>query len=1213
MRRKARWPGLALAIGLCATGAGAGEPPFPALSDSGAIVPPDTNGAVGPNHLMVMLRSQVKIQNRDGTDAPFPLLGLATFWGPVAPVSQVFGPRVVFDPVDYDEPRDPLAARWVVAACDTKAGVARLLVGVSKTEVPDLNAPVGNRWYMKAIDVGPTTSMVCEYPSIGFSADKVVVQMNLKTPSGSFLRSNIYVFEKAAMYGGALGTMNVPLIQPDPATEGVSQVPAATYDSSVTDVYLVQARIPAEGKLRVYKITGLASPTLETVGEPQGPVWSDGPGDANYLPQKQGPPGCSCSTPPCTIQAGDSRIRNVVHRNGSLWATHTVFLASPDRASVQWWQIGTDATVAQRGLVDDPDDSDGLWHFAYPSLAVNKHGDVLLGYSRFNAAEYAGASWSFRVGGDAPGTLRAPRTIKDGESCYSDADPFPPYRNYWGNYSTTVVDPDDVRMWTIQEYAAGAGDTWGTYWDSPTSKLSITDAASTDEGDSGTTLASFEVKLSLPSSETVTVQWRTEDGTATAGDLDYVPVTDGLVTFDPGETTQTVQVAVRGDIKYESLPESFWVRLFNPVKATLLDDLAEGPILDLDPPPLISINDVQAAEGTPPPSGTTPFSFNVTLTNPSASAVGVHWKVAYETPAGPGNADSGDLGIIEGDLVFAPGETQKPVVVPVSKDATPGEGSEKFRVDLTAPTGGAGLLRASGYGVILDDDQTNPPVIGLAVISDNARNRLQWVNPLWSTTPFQVVVRFDSGVSCTAPSTVLGGAGGFTFAPGSAGTAQLQADPNTLANNTEYCYTVFLDYGQPLGGGPYSSGVSARGTPFDHTTGPVKWKYSPATSATSLAPPALHLGGVLAPSNDNYVHGMQRGASGGVWPVGWSSANLGSAAQARSPIVTLGGVPRMYLTTDGWVHAIRADTGAREWDTQISDVVFAGGGAAPAGIFTAFGGAWNYILVGTRLASGNRFYALDPLTGVVIDYYPQVGDPLELGAVTSMATVDYELGQVYFSTLSTSPTQKHTLWCLKLGPPSNALQSGCWERQKDDNVPEPGEGIGNIDSSPSLRGQRLYVMNDAGRLWSIDRRTGDTLAYYDTGSGNIKGFPFLDRNGLDIYFTTASGDVWAIRDNGNDVYPGTTSSLSQKWKKTATNPSIPLLTTLTGVAGLYFGDRVTGTGAVIKRLDLDYGDPVATYTLEAQEFIVGAPSFDSQYKLLHVGSQKGVFYAVALN
>ena len=57
-----------------------------------------------------------------------------------------------------------------------------------------------------------------------------------------------------------------------------------------------------------------------------------------------------------------------------------------------------------------------------------------------------------------------------------------------------------------------------------------------------------------------------QDGTATANS-DYVGLDDTL-TFQPGQTRQTLQIAVIGDTTVEP-DESFEVRLSNPAKAVL--------------------------------------------------------------------------------------------------------------------------------------------------------------------------------------------------------------------------------------------------------------------------------------------------------------------------------------------------------------------------------------------------------------------------------------------------------------------------------------------------------------------------------------------------------------------------------------------------------------------------------------------------------------------
>src|SRR5262249_22145043 len=95
--------------------------------------------------------------------------------------------------------------------------------------------------------------------------------------------------------------------------------------------------------------------------------------------------------------------------------------------------------------------------------------------------------------------------------------------------------------------------------------LSVADVA-VNEGNSGTTPATFTVTLSPASSQTVTVNYATADGTATAGS-DYVAAS-GSLSFAPGVTSRTVTVAVNGDTVPE-LDEDFFLNLSSPTNATL--------------------------------------------------------------------------------------------------------------------------------------------------------------------------------------------------------------------------------------------------------------------------------------------------------------------------------------------------------------------------------------------------------------------------------------------------------------------------------------------------------------------------------------------------------------------------------------------------------------------------------------------------------------------
>ena len=115
----------------------------------------------------------------------------------------------------------------------------------------------------------------------------------------------------------------------------------------------------------------------------------------------------------------------------------------------------------------------------------------------------------------------------------------------------------------------------------PNQALSVADANATEETD-GT--IDFEVTLDARNDcSTVTVDWATADGTATAGE-DYT-VASGTLTFGPGETTKTVRIAVLDDTNVES-GETLTLRLSNPSGdpsgASIDDAEATGTITDDD-------------------------------------------------------------------------------------------------------------------------------------------------------------------------------------------------------------------------------------------------------------------------------------------------------------------------------------------------------------------------------------------------------------------------------------------------------------------------------------------------------------------------------------------------------------------------------------------------------------------------------------------------------
>lgn len=426
------------------TSAGSRAPTWPgaaflALPDNNTSIPPDTNGAVGPNHLMVACNTQVRIQQRDGT--VLSTVSLDAFWSSVGNPN-VFDPKVLYD---------PFADRWMfTTTANARSANSSITIGVSQT-----SDPTGN-WNLFRIDADSANQVWADFPSIGFNNKWIAVSANMFTISGdSFSRCNLWVFDKNGLY--TQNQANFTLFQDN--TGGATLNPAITYDNAENTLFVLDVFNTAN--LRISTVTGnvgAESFTTATnfVNSPQN--WGfAAPGFADFLPQM----GTASK-----IDAGDHRLRNTVYRNGSLWTAHTIFLptGAVARAAVQWWEVNPNTgAIIQRGRLEDTTNTK---HFAYPSIAVNANDDMMIGYSRFGADQFASANYAVHLSGDAPNFLNQDTVYKEGEAPYFKT--FGGGSNRWGDYSNTVVDPvNDEDIWTIQEYAgtpSGGSDRWSTFW-----------------------------------------------------------------------------------------------------------------------------------------------------------------------------------------------------------------------------------------------------------------------------------------------------------------------------------------------------------------------------------------------------------------------------------------------------------------------------------------------------------------------------------------------------------------------------------------------------------------------------------------------------------------------------------------------------------------------------------------------------------------------------
>ncbi|NOX46647.1 MAG: T9SS type A sorting domain-containing protein [Chlorobi bacterium] len=413
---------------------------FLGLEDSGNSIPPDVNGAAGPDHLMVTLNTGFRILDKEGNIIADVSTG--AFWFGMPGAGEVFDPKIMYDPYEN---------RWMlVEPSSSNIANSRLYVAVSEN-----SDPTGN-WFMYAFESDPEKQYWFDYPSYGFNKKWIVVSGNMF--GAGFGYNVLFAFDKMAIYNNAEEVFYTRF----KIFDGFTIVPALTYDTELEDMYMVNnagGNNGGSGYLNLWKLSGeLGSEEVQDLGLIGTPnPWTNWAGNSgNFAPQLDSEE---------NINSGDGRMQKLIYRNGHLWCAHHIFLPAdnPTHSAIQWWQLATDGTILQRGRIED---ETGFYHYTFPSIAVNAKEDVMIGYGSFSPGQYASSSYSFRYADDPVNEMRDRYQFKDGLAKYVKT--FGGARNRWGDYTATVIDPsDDLDFWTLQEFAdlpTGSTDHWGTWW-----------------------------------------------------------------------------------------------------------------------------------------------------------------------------------------------------------------------------------------------------------------------------------------------------------------------------------------------------------------------------------------------------------------------------------------------------------------------------------------------------------------------------------------------------------------------------------------------------------------------------------------------------------------------------------------------------------------------------------------------------------------------------
>jgi hypothetical protein len=414
----------------------------------GAGWPPDTNGDVGRNHYIETVNTSVGIYDKSGTRlAAFTFDGLfsAADTGTPCDTSNQGDPVVLYD---------PFGDRWIIsdfAWTDYASGAMYECMAVSRSD-----DPVAGGWYFYAWKLN-NGGVLPDYPKLGVWPDGIYMSTNnfATTGSGSFQNVQVYAFDRVTMEAGGsatavqfavprtVGGVSVFSLLPSNARSVTGAPPAGApnYFASIWGSY----------NIRVWKFhvdwsnpanSTFTGPTNATIG-----TFSVGPGN---VPEQTGN---NLDTLSYRLMM-QNQYTNLGGAE-SLWLTHTVGSGgTPNVARVRWYELrvtgGAVATSPRQQSTWAPDSKNRFM----PSLAVDRSGDMAIGYSVSDATMSPAIRYAGRLAGDALGTLGQSETTLwqgTGYQCCNFSDGT--LNTRWGDYSAMTIDPvDGCTFWYAGEY-----------------------------------------------------------------------------------------------------------------------------------------------------------------------------------------------------------------------------------------------------------------------------------------------------------------------------------------------------------------------------------------------------------------------------------------------------------------------------------------------------------------------------------------------------------------------------------------------------------------------------------------------------------------------------------------------------------------------------------------------------------------------------------------
>jgi len=431
---------------------------FDGVNNIDGFYPPDTEMAVGPNHIVQVTNVSFAIYSKTGAVINAPVHTNQLWSG--MPAAE---PCRVNNDGDAIFMYDRFANRWVLTQFAVPDGAERVCFAVSQTADPT------GAYYLYAMP----SQRFPDYFKLGVWPDPSNNAYFMGTNSGFQGQYDVYAVDRENMLAGlaartAQFRQNMPNLQMPADNDGPTAPPAGSPGIfySFRDGGESYFGSPPTDSLDIREFhVDWVTPASSTFSMVQSLTPADGFANFNWTI-------CGFFTNNCLPQPGtgvaiDSAswwpMQRLVYRNFGVsqslvgaWTVDT--LASGNHAAPRWFELRRGAqtsgnwSIYQQGTHSpDGDSGDHRW---MPSIAMDGSGNIALGYSAVNAGAsiFPSIRYTARLATDTLGTLQAEVTMQAGAGSQTGS------AGRWGDYSAMEIDPlDDCTFWYTSEYLSTTG------------------------------------------------------------------------------------------------------------------------------------------------------------------------------------------------------------------------------------------------------------------------------------------------------------------------------------------------------------------------------------------------------------------------------------------------------------------------------------------------------------------------------------------------------------------------------------------------------------------------------------------------------------------------------------------------------------------------------------------------------------------------------------